>query len=261
MKKLWIHGISGRMGQVLSQLAQAHSGYQLLGGSALDHCLIAKDQDFLTAPLTDGRWLEADVIIDFSAPEGTRALLKQLSSKPKDGQAVLIATTGLDQDVVGEFQSLATAHKLRLLFAANTSIGVLVMTQLARKAAKILAPMGFDLELMETHHRYKKDSPSGTALFIADQVARTIDAQVVTARTGARAPNELGVVAMRGGQVFGEHSLRFMGDLEELSLSHTALSRDLFGKGALSLGLWLMSKQPGIYDLMDVELDELSQIS
>ena len=275
---LWLHGASGRMGveirRVLSETpspprqgGETQPKWRFLGGSG---------RVFEGDPFHQGRPVTAELLarelarkelallLDFSTVEGNELLLRsfQLAAKatPGDlrGKALVIGTTGLPPGRLPEWEKLAAAESLRLLIAPNTSIGVLVLLRAALASVLPLSRLGFDIEMTETHHRHKRDAPSGTATFLANALADASrgSLNVTTSRTGARAPGELGVHAVRGGGIVGEHEIRILGDHEELTLRHRALSRSLFASGALVLGRWLLAKPSGIYGLGDVELLE-----
>lgn len=237
MTKVWIHGVNGRMG---SELQTAFSGGMntVVGGS---------DQD---KPMTFGP-ADVDLIVDFSSPEGNAELQRHLESHK--GMSVLIGTTGLKLQQLATWKKLGAFH--RILVAPNTSLGVMAMSQAARLIRRLLP--AFDVELVETHHRLKIDQPSGTALFLAESVAHADQSrplEIICDRTQKREPKQLGVHAVRGGTVFGEHQLMFLGESEEVHLTHRAQNRQLFARGALALAKWLTKQPPGYYRLEDVDL-------
>jgi 4-hydroxy-tetrahydrodipicolinate reductase len=131
----------------------------------------------------------------------------------------------------------------------------LILQNVARQAARALKGKGFDIEIVESHHRNKVDSPSGTALLLAKNISEEIPkSEIISSRKSKRRAEEIGVHSIRGGNVFGEHHISFLGDSEEIVFSHRALSRSLFANGALVLGKWLADRKPGFYGLSDVEL-------
>jgi Dihydrodipicolinate reductase len=141
-----------------------------------------------------------------------------------------------------------------------TSLGVLVLKHRSLSLTRILRPHGFDIEICETHHKDKKEAPSGTALMLAKALQTTDQSLSLQGekRQEKRKSNEIGIHALRGGGVFGEHEINFLGELETLSISHKALDRSLFAKGALVLARWLTNKEPGFYELDELKLEELS---
>lgn len=195
----------------------------------------------------------ADVAIDFSAPLATRELVLACCARKT---AAVIGTTGLDQgakDAIAELAKVAP-----VVVAANMSPGVTVLLHLVKRAAELLGS-DYDVEIVETHHRNKVDAPSGTALRIADEIASAKslvrDAALVHGRSGqvgARKKSELGIHAVRAGDVVGDHSVLFAGADEQIEISHRAQSRDLFARGAVRAALWVQGRPPGIYDMADV---------
>lgn len=173
-------------------------------------------------------------------------------------RAVIIGTTGIPSDQLLRWRSTAESNELRLLIAPNTSLGVLALTQSAILLTKLLSNKGFDIEVLETHHRMKKDAPSGTAKYLANAIVDANPAlRLTTNRQGARQQGEVGLVSMRGGGVFGEHEIRMLGTNEEVTISHRAFDRTLFAKGALMLAMWLRGVSPGVYSLADVDLSAI----
>lgn len=256
--KAWINGYSGRMGQEIAEAAKDDQQLQIVGGSG--HMLLKTQMRELEK--YDVKDLakalkEIDIIIDFSNIDGNHLLYQALESI--EDKAVLIGTTGLSKERRDLWKKLAIDNSHRILFAPNTSLGVLLTMKVTQQLAATLHPRDFDIEIVESHHRHKSDSPSGTAKLLADRICDKVPLEIVTDRTGKRRDNELGIVALRGGSVFGEHEVRFMGDFEEISVTHRALSRSLFAKGSLILGHWLaQKKQNGHYGLVDIEINDLS---
>ncbi len=255
--RLWINGISGKMGKELFALCTSNPQYVVVGctdskgnylfkNNALQAC--DSDHSFLSESI--------DIILDFSSVASNAKLLTALSrARLEKPPHVLIATTGLTQKTLREWRALATATPI--LEAPNTSLGVLVTLHMAQQIAKILRPQGFDIEIIESHHRAKADSPSGTAKLLADSLANQEQLCPQYGRQGPRRPSEIGIASVRGGAVLGDHEIRFLGDLEEVTISHRALSRQLFAKGALALTKWLAQAQIGFHRVQDLKLDEL----
>ena len=195
----------------------------------------------------------ADVVIDFSVPEATARVARACAAA---GVPLVTGTTGLDaaqQAVVAD-----AAARVAVVQSGNFSTGVTVLSALVEQAARLLND-GFDAEILETHHRRKKDAPSGTALLLGEAAARargtTLTSSAVYAREGraeARAPGEIGFAVRRGGGVFGEHEVAFMAEEETVTLGHQALSRDVFARGALRAASWARGRPPGLYGMRDV---------
>lgn len=247
------------MGKALQTALREETSFALKGGSSQGGSVLFENGTLVPSPLSmEKLWKDATVILDFSTAEGSKALIDALERESGGVLAVLIASTGLNENVRKRFRELASQKNIRVLEAPNTSIGVLVLSQVASKVAAVLAPLGYDLEVVETHHRHKKDAPSGTALLLTERLSKSTGYAVTSAREGERKGKEIGVTSVRGGGVVGEHDVRIIGDFEELSLSHRAFSRDLFAKGALVLGRWLERQKAGYYTLADVRLEELA---
>ena len=256
MTTVWIHGITGRMGQALKHEIEASSLFQLKGGSALDYCCHFENNQLRESK--DFSSLEsAKLLIDFSSKKGNEDIFKILKNRDSIPSAVLIATTALTKTAIKDWENLAKNSAIRLLIAPNTSLGILIQMQVSKQIARILKPHDFDIEIVESHHRHKIDSPSGTANFLAENLAEQEQLDICTNRLDRRKENEIGVTAVRGGNVFGEHTVRFMGLSEELEVSHRALSRELFAKGALVLSQWLMKQKPNTYKLEDIDLSNI----
>jgi 4-hydroxy-tetrahydrodipicolinate reductase len=196
---------------------------------------------------------EGDVIIDFTSPEATLKNVEQAVSK---GLSMVIGTTGISG---GDLKRLDEAAKeIRCVFAPNMSVGVNVMFRIAEEMAKVLGN-DYDIELLEAHHRLKKDAPSGTAVrlaqILAESVDRNLDKVGVYARNGMigeRSDEEIGIQTLRGGDITGEHTVMFAGTGERLELIHRAHNRDNFARGAVRAALWIVKQPKGLYDMQDV---------
>lgn len=235
--RLAVLGAKGRMGSAVSRLAP---GFGMEVVAAIDK------GDDLSVLASSG----AQVAIDFSTPA---ALAAACAACEKTGVAFVSGTTGLDDEGRAALDRLAT--KAPVLWEPNMSVGVHVLASLVEKALAALGP-GYDVEVVETHHRMKVDAPSGTALRLAEVVkAGRAGSRYVHGREGkpgARDANEIGMHALRGGDVIGDHTVYFFGDGERLELTHRASSRDLFAHGALRAAKWMAGKPAGRYRLADV---------
>ena len=259
-----IIGVSGRMGQALVRVAGelpalritaavASAGSPSLGRDAgavagLQPLGVQVTSD-LTAALA-----AADVAVDFSQPHATRANIAACRAARKP---LLIGTTGFGGELT-EPELDAAAGEIPLLIAPNTSLGVALLTELVRKAARAL-PQEFDVEIIEAHHRMKRDAPSGTALALARAASEgrgLPPAEALAAgsagRVGPRRQGEIGMAVVRGGDIVGEHTVLFAGPGEELRLSHRAGDRAIFARGALRAALWLRGRPPGRYGMCDI---------
>lgn len=193
-----------------------------------------------------------DVLIDFSAPEAIQASLDRAVSA---GIPILIGTTGLDD--LADRRIAAAAKDIAVLKAPNTSLGVALLTDLVERAARVLGPDGWDIEIVEAHHSRKTDAPSGTALHLgaAAERGRGGDAPTERGRNGtglARQTGAIGYAAIRGGTVAGDHDVMFLGPDERLILSHRAESRAIFARGALAAARFLKGQHAGLYTMRDV---------
>mgnify|MGYP001555991498 CR=1 FL=1 len=249
--KIWLHGYDGRMGFALRQILEEEDSATTVGGHN-QSTIWRKGQEAPVDDSTVASHLEAhlvDAVIDFSLPRGSHKLLEILQNT-KEPPALLIATTGLDDGTLKSAKSLA--QQSAVMIAPNTSLGVIATAQAAAHLAKQFFPRGFDIEIVESHHRHKQDSPSGTAYFYARSIQNEIpNLTLNTNRTGPRDRHEIGIQAVRGGNVFGEHTIRIMGDNEEIELTHRALNRKLFAQGALAIARWLCAQKPGLYTVED----------
>ncbi|MGC8517821.1 MAG: 4-hydroxy-tetrahydrodipicolinate reductase [Steroidobacteraceae bacterium] len=261
--RIVILGAGGRMGRALIQamadfdalvlsaaVASATSG--ALGRDAGEFAGAAPRGVRVSADL--GAALQgADVAIDFSTPQATAA---HLAACRAAGVALLLGTTGYPEALEAQFA--AAARDMPLLVAPNTSLGVTLLLELVRTAARAL-PGAFDIEILETHHRMKRDAPSGTALALARAAgegrALAPEAALAAAgegRAGPRPAGQIGFAVLRGGDVAGEHEVRFLGTGETLVLGHRAGDRSLFARGALTAALWLAQRPAGRYFMRDI---------
>ena len=192
-----------------------------------------------------------DIVIDFSLPEACESLLEAAIETPKP---LVIGTTGLNTHQLNLLKQ--ASEKMAVLYATNMSLGVALLNKLVHQASGVLKD--FDCEIVEMHHRYKKDAPSGTALTLAESAARgrdlDIDAVRVSGRDGnigQRDKDEIAVMALRGGDIVGRHTVGFYNDGEFIELNHTATSRNTFSKGAIRAASWLADKDAGLYSISD----------
>lgn len=235
---LAILGARGRMGGALVRLAPEHDARVVLA--------IDGPADGALAEL---RGSGARVLVDFSSPSATSEMARACTAA---GVAIVSGTTGLDEAAKHELD--AAARAVPVLWEPNMSVGVLVLSEALRATLAMLGD-GFDVEIIETHHRLKKDAPSGTALRLADVAREARTGPLVTARAGkdaTRRAGEVSVLAVRGGDVVGDHVVHLLGDGERLELVHRATSRDVFARGALRAAAWLADKPAGRYGLRDV---------
>ncbi len=246
--KTIISGINGRMGHHVLEALKEAPGAQVIAG--VDRLA----QSSWSFPVHDN-WrhlpAKADVIIDFSHHSAMDALLDYCEAS---GTPAVICTTGLSEAQVSRIAALSAA--IPLLRSGNMSVGVNLLMELVARAAETLYA-GYDIEIVEKHHNRKADAPSGTALMLADAARGAVPAprRYTYGRQGAdcrREPDEIGIHAVRGGTIVGEHQVIFAGSDEIIELSHTALSRAVFATGAVRAARFLMHQQPGLYSMKDV---------
>jgi 4-hydroxy-tetrahydrodipicolinate reductase len=195
----------------------------------------------------------AHALIDFTRPEATFGYLDACATA---GVPMVIGTTGFDE--AGRARIAAAARRIPVVFAPNMSVGVNLLMKLAELAAQVLED-GYDIEIIEAHHRHKVDAPSGTALGLGQAVARAINRDLASCAvygregvTGERDPKTIGFATVRGGDIVGDHTLLFAGIGERVELTHKASSRATFAQGALRAAKWLQGRAPGLYDMRDV---------
>jgi 4-hydroxy-tetrahydrodipicolinate reductase len=236
--RILINGSKGRMGHAL---ASAAADLGLVVGAAVDA------GDDLAAGLA-----KSDVIVDFSSHSATQGVLELAVAKKKP---VIIGTTGHSPETKKKLLTLAA--KVPCVWAGNFSIGVNLLFALTRRAAGLLGP-DYDAEVVEMHHRFKQDAPSGTAARLLEIILEERKLAASALRhgrhgiTGARTNAEVGVHALRGGDVVGDHTVIFAGLGERLELTHKASDRAIFARGALRAAQWVVTQKPGVYDMQDV---------
>lgn len=257
-------GAAGRMGQMILELALADPAKYRIAGAVdrADHPLTGHPMAELVPGVPAGVRLEArppenlareTVAIHFSLPA---ALGEHLSWNVQAGCAAVIGTTGLNEEQKRMVQS--AAERIPVILTPNTSTGVAALCWLAREATRLLGP-AYDIEIVEMHHHHKQDAPSGTARRLAEVVLEArggdYDRDIRNGRAGQVGPRtqgEIGMHAVRGGDVVGDHTLIFAGPGERIELTHRATSRQTFAAGALRAATWLSGKRPGLYSMNDV---------
>lgn len=249
MVKVIMHGCNGKMGQVITKLAAADPEMEIVAGVDMRAQAL---NDYPVFGDIGECGVEADVVIDFSNAAAVDRLLDWCGEKQ---MPVVLCTTGLSEEQLSKVEE--TAKKTALLKSANMSLGVNLLMKLLQDAAKVLAPEGFDMEIVERHHNQKVDAPSGTAIALADSLKEALeeDYAYVYDRSGQRKKrdsHEIGISAVRGGTIVGEHEVIFAGEDEVIEFKHTAYSKALFAKGAVAAAKFLAGKGPGRYDMSDV---------
>ncbi|HUH13407.1 MAG TPA: 4-hydroxy-tetrahydrodipicolinate reductase [Longimicrobiales bacterium] len=258
--RLAVVGATGRMGRRVAALA-AEAGVEVVGGVAdlqrSEEEARAAGYPRIVAPEHAAGLIEgADVVLDFSSPKALAEVL-DLAEEALAGRALVVGTTGLG--AAQERRLDDVARSTAVLVAANFSVGVNLLLSVAERMAAALPAAAYDVEIVEAHHRAKVDAPSGTALALAAAVARgrgvPLEGLRRDGRSGAAGPRpegEIGIHALRGGSVAGEHRLHFLGGRERIELAHTASDRDLFAEGALLACRWARGRPPGRYGMRDV---------
>lgn len=247
MIKIILSGSSGQMGRVIAEQVKEMEGFEIVAGMAKED---PSKYDFPVFEDINDFKGEADVIIDFSSPATLPKLLKYGLEK---NTPLVCATTGYSQ---GDEEALKEASKkIPILYSRNMSLGINVLLSLVKKASSALE--GFDIEIIEKHHNQKVDSPSGTALMIADAIDDGEDnsRDFVYGREGLdtkRKPKEVGIHAVRGGTIVGEHSVLFAGVDELLEIKHSAMSKKIFAVGAINAAKFLVNKDTGLYSMDDL---------
>jgi 4-hydroxy-tetrahydrodipicolinate reductase len=262
MMKIAVAGASGRMGRMLVEAVLEAPDAELSG--ALDIAgspALGRDAGDFLGRVTGVRITDsldealagADALIDFTRPEGT---LRHLEACAARGVRMVIGTTGFDED--GKAAIARAAQRIGVVFAPNMSVGVNVTFKLLETAARILAE-GYDIEIIEAHHRHKVDAPSGTALrmgeVIADALGRDLKKVAVYGRegvTGERDPSTIGFATVRGGDIVGDHTVLFAGIGERIEITHRSASRVTYAHGSLRACRFLAGRQAGLFDMQDV---------
>jgi 4-hydroxy-tetrahydrodipicolinate reductase len=263
MMKIGVAGAAGKMGTRIAALLKEYEGLQLAAAfERKGHKDIGRDVGVVTGTGESGVKLaegiggiidSVDLVIDFTSVESTKENLRAASEK---GKAMVIGTTGFTAADVEEMKPLF--KHIPCVMASNMSLGVNLLLKVLADVASALGD-DYDIEIVEAHHRLKKDAPSGTALkmaqVLADAVHRNLDEVAVYARKGIigqRTKKEIGIQTVRAGDIVGEHTVLFGGLGERIEITHKASSRDTFARGALRAALWLKGKGPGLYDMQDV---------
>lgn len=261
--RIAIHGAAGRMGRAVIQAALAAPSMHVVAaidrkdnpelgedvGSVVGQADVGVAVGYVVDPTAE----PFEVLIDFTQPEATLAALELCRANKK---AMVIGTTGFSPQ---QRQAIADAAKdIPICMAANFSIGVNVVLSLLGDAARLLRD-GYDVEIVEAHHRHKADAPSGTALAMAEEVCKAIGRNLKDCavygregQVGARKEQTVGFATIRGGDVIGDHTVMFLGEGERVELSHKATSRLNFAQGALRAAAWLAGREPGMYTMHDV---------
>ena len=262
MIKVVVTGVAGRMGTQIARLVRATDGMAVAGAVERPGAAVGQDAGVLAGlgPLgvpvvgeLGSALASADVVIDFTSHEASARHAEVCAER---GVAIVIGSTGFTPEAKAR---VATAAKrIPVVLSPNMSVGVNVLFELVRQAAEVLGD-DYDVEIVELHHKKKRDAPSGTAVRLgevaAEALGRDPDQALAFSRhgiIGERPPQQIGVQTLRGGDVVGEHTVYFCGEGERLELTHRATSRDQFARGAVRAAQWIPGKPPGLYDMADV---------
>ena len=249
MTKVIMHGCNGKMGQVITGLIAQDEDVKIVAGiDTYDE----KKNDYPGDKTIRECQIAADVVIDFSNAKAVDELLNYCGEKKLP---LVLCTTGLSEDQLAKVTE--TSKETAILKSANMSLGINTLMDLLQTAIKKLAPAGFDVEIVEKHHNQKLDAPSGTALALADAMNEAMDNTYSykldrSSERKKRDAKEIGIQAVRGGSIVGEHEVIFAGTDEVIEFKHTAYSKAIFGKGAVEAAKFLKGKPAGMYDMHDV---------
>ena len=249
MTRIIMHGCNGKMGQAISRLLENDANAEIVAGIDQN---TAQNFSYPVFSSLDTCDITADVIIDFSIAAAVDGLLT--SAKQKN-LPVVVCTTGLSPEQVELVK--ASSRDNAILFSANMSLGINLLISLVQKATQVLTNANFDIEIIEKHHNQKIDAPSGTALYIADSINQVLNQEYSytydrSSERVKRPKKEIGIHAVRGGSIVGEHQVIYAGEDEVIEINHIATSKNVFAVGAINAAKFLAGKPVGLYDMSDV---------
>ena len=255
MVNIFLNGCCGRMGRTIAKMCQHNDSYRVVAGCDVTTC------DELTFPVYSNPQdcaEDFDVIVDFSNAKAVPTILNYALTKNKP---FICCTTALSDDTVADL--LKASETIPVFKSANMSVGINLMLELVKKCTKTLYPE-YDIEIVEAHHNRKHDAPSGTAMMIANAISQEIPEEVEyvydrQSKNEARKKNEIGISSIRGGNIVGDHSAMFINDEEILTVSHRAMTRDVFAKGALTAAGFMCGKEAGYYTMSDVIAEAIKE--
>ncbi len=248
MTDIILCGCCGKMGAVITALCEEDDAVQIVAGvDAFD----SGKTDYPVFPSFDAVNVKADVIIDFSNPA---VLDSMLAFAKRTGTPIVVATTGYDEEQIAKIRSAAA--QIGIFFTFNMSLGINLMSALAKTATKVLGE-SFDIEIIEKHHNQKIDAPSGTAIMLADAISEALEHKPLYeydrhSKREKRPKNEIGIHSVRGGTIVGEHEIIFAGTDEIVSIKHQAMSKKIFAAGAINAAKFLKGKESGMYSMEDI---------
>ncbi len=248
MVKMIMHGCNGRMGHVIASLCQEDDGIEIVAGV---DAYGENDYSFPVFRSLADCTVSGDVIVDFSNASAADTLLDYCADKKIP---VVLCSTGLSEEQLNKVKE--TSAKVAVLKSANMSVGINALLKVLKEVSPLFAEAGFDIEIVEKHHNQKLDAPSGTAIALADSINDSLNGEYEyvydrSTRREKRPEKEIGISAVRGGTIVGDHDVIFAGLDEVVTLSHRAYSRAIFGKGAIQAAKFLAGKGPGMYDMSD----------
>lgn len=249
MVRMIMNGCNGKMGQTITNLVAEDNDIEIVAG--IDAFNPESKTYPVYASLSDCKE-DAEVLVDFSSPKALDDVLSYCVGK---NVPCALCTTGLTEEQIAQVNE--ASKKVAILRSANMSLGINMLLKLLKEATRTLAPAGFDIEIVEKHHNLKKDAPSGTALALADSINEELNKEYEyvfdrSTRSEKRPVKEIGISAVRGGTIPGDHDIIFAGNDEVIPFSHRAYSKGVFAKGAIEAAKFLKGKGPGLYDMSDV---------
>lgn len=251
MVKVGVFGANGRVGKLVIDDLKETDDISLSSVFVREKLNFSIDPSILVSTSVKSFLNACDIVIDFSLPEACETLLEAAIETPTP---LVIGTTGLSMHQLNLLKQ--ASENMPVLYATNMSLGVALLNKLVYQASAALE--GFDIEIVEMHHKHKKDAPSGTALTLSQSAAAARDLDLDKVRIsgrdgniGERSKDEISVMALRGGDIVGRHTVGFYNDGEFIELNHTATSRNTFSKGAIRAASWLVGKKPGLYSISD----------
>lgn len=249
MIKIIMHGCNGKMGQVISKLASEDESVQIVAGIDIVDTIANEYPVFTNIDECD---VEADVVIDFSSAKAVDKLYEFCRRRKLP---LVLCSTGLSEEQILAAQELS--REIPVLKSGNMSLGINTVMKMLKSVSKLLADAGYDIEIVEKHHNQKVDAPSGTALMLADAVNEVLDCEYEycydrSSLREKRKKKEIGISAVRGGTIVGDHDVIFAGPDEVIQITHRAYSKGVFGKGAIEAAKFLAGKPAGFYNMSDV---------
>ena len=249
MTKIIMHGCNGKMGQVISKLVEEDTDSEIVAGIDISDNIENAYPVFTNINECN---IEADVVIDFSSAKAVNGLYEFCRKRKLP---LVLCSTGLSEDQI--FTAHELSKEIPVLKSGNMSLGINTVMKMLKNCTKLLADAGYDIEIVEKHHNQKIDAPSGTALMLADTINEQLNCEYEytydrSTKREKRPKKEIGISAVRGGTIVGDHDIIFAGPDEVIQITHRAYSKAVFGKGAIEAAKFLKDKEPKFYDMSDV---------